>query len=413
MRKIAVREVYVGRQPIVDRELTVLGYELLFRHGPHALRAATDDDRATGRIIVNTFAELGLQRLVGSRLGFINVTRPFLVGTLPLPFAPTDVVLEILETVVIDDDLLDGVRRLRAGGYRLALDDFRADDAERVRRLLPLVDYVKVDVLDQSPSAIARSVEYCRKCSGARPPALIAERVESLPVMRDCVNLGFSYFQGYLLGRPATVSSPTLSPATVTCMELLNRLAKPDITYDELEEIVRMDVGLSYRVLRAVNSAAAGLVRPISSVREALVLLGHRQLRAWVLLMVLADASDIVEEQLSVAMTRARMCELLTAYLPGANPDAAFLTGLLSSLDFLLGVPMTEVVARLPLDDTIARALVDGEGPLGEIVRIAKAYEVADLETLALCPVDLADLAPAYLNALAWSMATVGEAVTA
>jgi len=404
-----VQEVYVGRQPIFDRSLSVLGYELLFRHGPDVGFASSAGDRATGRVIVNTFAELGLDRLVGNRCAFINLTRPFLVGTLPLPFSPSDVVLEILETISVDDDLLAGLQRLVAAGYLLAIDDFRADDIARTSRLLPFVTYVKVDVLSQTDEQLAACVEQCRPYR----VHLIAERVEEHETMRHCVDLGFQYFQGYLLGRPAVVSSPGLAPTTVACMELLNRLSKPNVTFDELVEIVRVDLGLSYRLLRAVNSAAAGLVRPISSVREALVMLGHRQLRAWILLMVVADASDVVEEQLTAAMTRARMCELLSAYLPTVRSDTAFFAGLLSSLDFLLNMPMREVVERLPLEDSIAQALVDRAGPLGELLNTVTAYEVADLDALGASPIELSDLAPAYLNAIAWSMSVTAEAVSA
>ena len=404
-----MREVYVGRQPIFDRSLSVLGYELLFRHGPDAAFANSAGDRATGRVIVNTFAELGLDRLVGNRCAFVNLTRPFLVGTLPLPFAPSDVVLEILETISVDDDLLAGLERLTAAGYLLAIDDFVADDEERTRKLLPFVTYVKVDVLGQTDEQLVRCVEQCRPYN----VHLIAERVEEHDTMRHCVDLGFQYFQGYLLGRPAVVSSPGLAPTTVACMELLNRLSKPDVTFDELVEIVRIDLGLSYRLLRAVNSAAAGLVRPISSVREALVMLGHRQLRAWVLLMVVADASDVVEEQLTAAMTRARMCELLSIYEPSVRADTAFFAGLLSSLDFLLNMPMREVVERLPLEAGIARALVDRDGPLGGLIETVAAYEVADLEALSASSIELSDLAPAYLNAIAWSMSVTAEAISA
>jgi EAL and modified HD-GYP domain-containing signal transduction protein len=404
-----VPEVYVGRQPIFDAARSVLGYELLFRHGPDAAYAQSAGDRATGKVIVNTFAELGLERLVGNRLAFINLTRPFLVGTLPLPFAPSDVVCEVLETITVDDDLLAGLRRLVDAGYRLAIDDFVADDEERTSRLLPYVSYVKVDVLGQTDEELADCVAQCRR----HKVALVAERVEDHDTMARCLDLGFEYFQGYLLGRPAVVSSPGLAPSTVACMELLNRLSKPDVTFDELVEIVRVDLGLSYRLLRAVNSAAVGLVRPISSVREALVLLGQRQLRAWVLLMVVADASDVVEEQLTSAMTRARMCELLTTHFPTLRADTAFFGGLLSTLDYLLNMPMSEVVQRLPLEETIIRALVDREGDLGQLLNTVTAYEVADLDALTASPIELSNLAPAYLNAIAWSMSLTAEAMSA
>jgi c-di-GMP-related signal transduction protein len=404
-----VREIYVGRQPILDKSLSVLGYELLFRHSATATEAIANGDRATGRVIVNTFAEFGLDRLVGTKLAFVNMTRPFLVGTLPLPLEPGEVVLEILETISVDDDLLAGLARLEAAGYIFAIDDYRADDLERTVQLMPFATYVKVDVLGQTDAELVSCVEQCRPFAAH----LIAERVEDRDTMARCVELGFEYFQGYLLGRAAVISSPSLAPTSVACMELLTRLARPDVEYEDLEEIVRLDVGLSYRLLRAVNAAANGLVRPISSVREALVLLGRRQLRSWVLLMVLADASDGIEEQLSSAMTRARMCELLAPQLPDLPDDTAFLTGLLSTLDFLLNMPMSEVVQRLPLELEVRQALVNRAGPLGQLLDTVAAYEVADLEKLGSSPIDLSKLAPAYLSAVGWSMTTVGSAMSA
>jgi c-di-GMP-related signal transduction protein len=405
--KDLVQEVYVGRQPILDKSLAVFGYELLFRHGPTAAYAGEDGDRATSRVIVNTFAEFGLESLVGSTLAFVNLTRHFIVGALPLPFGPEHVVLEILETTMVDDEVLAGLHTLIASGYKLAIDDYRADDYARTKLLLPLADYVKVDILDQDDDELAACVEQCRP----HPARLIAERVETRETMDRCLQLGFDLFQGYLLGRPTVLSTPSLSPSSIACMELLTRLTKPGVRFSDLEEIVRLDVALSYRVLRAVNAAAPGLVRPIASVREALVLLGHRQLRAWVLLSVLADANEVVEEQLIAAMTRARMCELLAPRVPGLNVDSTFLAGLLSTLDFLLGLPMTEVVKRLPLDESIRLALVDHAGSLGRLLDTVSAYEAADLEALSTSSIDFADLASAYLTAVGWSIDMVKTAV--
>lgn len=397
------RQVFVGRQPILDRNLGVLGYELLFRDDPSADSARAQGDRATSRVIVNTFAEFGLDRLVGDKLAFVNMTRPFLVGTLPLPFRAGEVVLEVIDGVDADDDLVAGVRRLVDSGYAIAVD-------ENAARLLPLATYAKIDVLNREPRDVSDGVAAvlaAPRDAGLGPIRLVAERVESRPVMAECESLGFHYFQGYLLARPSVVSSPALTPSTITCMELLNRLTEPGITFEALEEVVRMDVGLSYRVLRAVNSAASGLVRPVSSVRDALVMLGVKQLRSWVLLMVLADATEGEDEQLAMALTRARMCELLVPHFPGAPRESAFLVGLLSSLEFLLGTPMTEVVDRLPLESDVVGALLHREGPLGSMLDVVVAYEMADLEAIAASPVDLGLLSPAYLDAVGWSRATV------
>jgi EAL and modified HD-GYP domain-containing signal transduction protein len=403
----AASRVYVGRQPIVDATQQVLGYELLFRDGPTRNEARSNGDLATTQVIVNTFIEFGLERLVGDKLAFVNVTRPFLVGTLPLPFQPNEAVLEVLEDVVFDESLQKGVRRLVDAGYRIALDDFVPGGP--TTQLLPLATYVKLDVLALQPHELWRVIDSCQK----HDVSLIAERVETKDMLTTCIDLGFDYFQGYLLARPSIEDASSLSPSTTLCLQILSELTRPEITYTQLEEVVRLDVGLSYRLLRAVNAAAIGIPRAVSSLREALVLLGLRQLRAWILLMVLADAGEAEPEQLGRAMTRARMCEVLSSHMRDVKSETAFTVGLLSTLDFLLGVPIATVVDRLPLQDEVAEALVHRTGRLGQVLDLVEAYEKQDLMRLIDCPIDLSDLATAYLSATSWSLENCQQALAA
>ncbi len=400
-------EVYIGRQPIVDQRRAVHAYELLFRSDAEAFHAEESGDHATTQVIVNTFVEFGLDRLVHGRLAFVNLTRPFLVGTLPLPFPPTEAVLEVLEDVQADDALCSGVERLIDAGYRIALDDFVPDGP--TARLLPLASYVKLDVLGVDQAELARQVKHCRQFD----VKLIAERVETHEMFTACSTLGFDYFQGYFLATPIVERASTITPSTAICLELLGDLTQPNVSYETIEALVQVDIGLTYRILHAVNTAAVGWQRQVSSVREALVVLGMKQLRAWVLLMVLADAGNADPDQLSMAMTRARMCELLAAHVPGIGRDTAFTTGLLSTLDFLLGVPIDEVVRRLPLEATVTDALVRRGGVLGTMIDLAVAYEAADFERLKDSPVDLTDLARAYLSATDWSMRTCEDVLNA
>lgn len=390
--------VHVGRQPIFDRGLDVLGYELLFRAGEASPTASESGDLATTKVIVNTFTEFGLERLVGRRLAFVNVTRPFVVGTMPVPFTPDVAVLELLENIDADDEALAGVRRLREQGYRLALDDFLFEPA-RVP-FLPLVEYVKLDVAQVDHDVLSRRVERLK----GYDVKLVAERVETLEDMERAVALGFDFFQGYFLVRPDVVSAPTISPSHLTCLELLAKLAEPEIGVTDVESIVRVDLALNYRVLRAANAAASGLNRKVESIRDALVLLGLRQLRSWLLLMVLADAGTSNEEQLSSAMTRARTCEILSAEVPGAKPESAFVAGLLSSLESVLGLPMETLLERLPLSDEIAGALSGTDGPLGAVLGAVVAYENGDVAEVEGTGLALFDVSRAYLSAVGWSL---------
>lgn len=398
--------VHVGRQPIFDRALDVLGYELLFRADEEAVSASEGGDMATTRVIVNTFTEFGLETLVGRRLAFVNITRPFVVGTVPVPFVPEVAVLELLESVPADQDAVAGVEALRTQGYALALDDF-AFEAERTA-FLPLVDYVKLDMMGVEPGVLAERVLRCREL-GLKT---VAERVSSEAAMELATGLGFDYYQGYHLLRPEVVSAPSVSPSRLSALQLLARLSDPEVGLDEIESIVRVDLALNYRMLRAANAAASGAKRRIDSIHDALVLLGLRQLRSWLLLMTLADAGNANEEQLSTAMTRARTCELLAREVGTVKADAAFVAGLLSSLELVLGLPMDTLLERLPLTDELTAALTRHEGPLGQLVAAVLAYEAEDLAAVERSGMALFDVSRAYLAAVGWSLQTFESALS-
>ncbi len=392
--------VHVGRQPIYDRELNLHGYELLFRETADDDHATSKGDLATTKVIVHTFTEFGVSYLVGDRLAFVNLTRPFLVGDLPMPLPADSTVLEILETVTIDDRVIEGVIALRAQGYVFALDDFEAGSP--AERLLPYVQYVKVDITGRPEADVQRAVDRARAVGAL----VVAERVEHLEDMETCSRLGVDFLQGFLLARPDVVSSTALSPSQLTCLQLVSKIAEPSLDFDDLEHLVKTDVALTYRVLRAANSASSGVVRRVSSVRDALVLLGLRQLRSWLLLMLVGDVTSASEAELSVALTRARTCELLAPKVPGVSIDSAFIGGMLSSLGTLLGRPLAELTQQLPLDPELRDAIVDHEGPLGRLLDAVIAYDTGDLGRLDSGILDAFEMSRAYLSAVGWSLQT-------
>jgi c-di-GMP phosphodiesterase len=390
--------LYLARQPIFDADLTVRGYELLYRNAPGEERP--DADQMTSTVLVNALLEIGLDNVVGDRTAFINVTRNFLVNDEEVPLNPGRTVLEILEHVAPDDDVIAGCRRLRGEGFRLALDDFVYTEASA--RLLPIADIVKIDLLAMTEAEVGSLVLQCRQW----PVLLVAEKVETLSQLKLCRELGFDLFQGYLLSRPLTLQQRSVDPARLSVIKLLGLLIDPDVDLQAIERIVRMDVGLSYRVLRvAGNGAAHGMFRQVRTVREAVVMLGQRQLRRWVMLMLVADADDTPAEQLALAMSRARMGELITGMVPGLGPDVGFTVGLLSALDLLLDTPMAEAIASLPLDDETREALVDGTGRLGAVVACILGFETGKPPEGSVLNIDRDRLVKAYVEAVSWSMA--------
>lgn len=403
-----MRRVHVGRQPIYNRDRGVHGYELLFRAHEHAETAGlAPGDLATTQVIVNTFTEFGLDSLVADKLAFVNVTRPFVIGTMPIPFGPERAVLEILETIPADETVLRGCAGLVDQGYSLALDDF-GWEPERLS-LLPLCDYVKIDITGLDRTALRIAVERTKEAGALA----LAERVKDRADLEMCTELGYDLFQGHGLLRPEVVSAQSVTPSQLACLQLMSRLADPDISIVDVEDVVRTDLALNYRVLRAANAASSGLARRCDSIRDALVLLGLQRLRSWLLLMALADSGHPDEEQLSTAMTRARTCELLAADVAGVRPESAFVVGVLSGLDLVLGIPMEAVVDRLPISDELRVALMGHQGPLGQVLDAVLAYERGDDAAVAAAAFDAFALSRAYLSAVGWSLQVCESALSA
>jgi c-di-GMP-related signal transduction protein len=397
----ATRAIHVGRQPMYDRLGDVVGYELLFRGTAGATSASSRNAFATSQVIVTAFTEFGLDQLVGDRPCFVNLTREFLVGELPVPFDYGQTVLEVLESVPVDDRVYSGVKDLVERGYTIALDDFQWGAG--IARLLPLATYVKIDMLDADPDEIAATVRQVRDYPNLQ---LVAERLETEERLNLAFELGFDLFQGHILGRPHVISSRGLSPSRLRRLELLTTLTADDAELNVVVGLITADPALSFRVLRATNSAASGLSNKISSVRDAVVLLGLRRIREWVALMLVSDVCEASEEQLANTMIRARLCQTVAEHL-GLAGEAGFTVGLLSGVAELVGEPVAEIADRLPLTAEVTGALTSGSGRLGEVLATVRAYESVDLGRLGGAPIDSMQLAQAYLAALGWSTRAV------
>ena len=297
--------MFVARQPIYDRQLTVSGYELLFREDGVNRAVIGDDDAATSQVLLGAFTDIGLKELVGERPAFLNVSTRFVVEGYALPLPKDQLVLELLERAPVTPKLLAAIAGLRRDGYSVALDDFRLSDA--TRPLLALADIVKVDVLGVPRPSLPDIVAELRGCGGR----LLAEKVETYEDFEFCHELGFDLFQGYFFCRPKIVKGRAIPAGRLGTLRIVGRMNEPGVQLKELEDLISRDVGLSYRLLRYINSAFFGLRREITSVRQALVLLGLENIRRWATLLALAGVDDKPHELLVTALLRARMCEQL------------------------------------------------------------------------------------------------------
>ncbi|WP_033340336.1 EAL and HDOD domain-containing protein [Catenuloplanes japonicus] len=398
------QRVHVGRQPIFDARGVVVAYELLFRGSMEAVDASARDAYATSQVMINVFTEFGIAEVAGDRLCFINLTREFIIGKVPLPFGPENVVLEILETVDPDDEVVAGVTALVEAGYRIALDDYVHGSGHE--RLLPLASYLKLDMLDLDLARFAEVVEVSRAYPGMQ---IVAERLETQEHVALADSYGFELRQGYALSRPRVMTATSLSPSRLHRLQLVPAIGAADM--DRVLTIIVSDPALALRVLRASNSAAAGASHRVSSVRQAVVLLGLAQIRRWAMIMALGDAVEASDEQLTTALLRARFCESLAEGMH-ASPDAAFTAGLISGVAEVLGLTPGMLADRLPLSDDVLAALTHGTGALGDVLRTVDAFSRGDLDAVAPAA-HSTDLVRAYVDGWRWSVRMVTATRTA
>lgn len=397
----STKNTFIGRQPIYDRALNVYGYELLYRDNTVNAAQFTDGDLATSQVIVNTFMEMGLERLVGSRPAFVNVTHDFFVGQRPLPMSNEQVVFELLETAVVDEPLIAGVRALTARGYRIALDDF--EPTPETEPLLALASFVKLDVQALDGERLATLVPQLR----SHGVELIAEKVETRAEYEQCRALGFDYFQGYFFSRPDVLHTATPSTNRAVVLNLIGRLQDTETDVRELEKIIAHDVVLSYRMLRYINCATFGLRREIDSIQQAVMLLGLDAVRNWATLILASQLADNKPRELTtIALIRARMCNLLA---PARNIDGqqAFTVGLFSLLDAMLDTPMEELLDHVPLATPIKLALLTREGTLGALLDAVIMFEGGEWSQIPGGNDILVDYNSAYLAAIHWADDTV------
>jgi c-di-GMP phosphodiesterase len=398
-----MQDIFVGRQPIYDAKLDVIGYELLFRSGEANRAGQIDDVRATSQVIINSVVGIGLPKLVGDRLAFINLSRAFLDQAATLPLPASKIVFEVLETVVPDGDIDLTLSGLRERGFGLALDDYVHD--ERWQPLLPLVDFIKLDVLALPKDVLLNEVARLR----SKGVALLAEKVEDQAMFEQCRDLGFHYFQGYFLSRPEVVRGQRLQPNQLALLQLLAKLQDPLVEVGDLEGLIAQDVALSYELLKLVNSAQFALPKQVDSVRQAVLMLGVNAVRRYVSLLMLAGDRSRPPDLLTTALRRAHMAELLSAKLGRADPEVYFTIGLFSMLDIFMKAPLSDVLAPLALGDEVKAALLRQEGPYADVLSSVLAHEYGQFDDCRLPGLSADHFTSAYLDAGQWAEERVAE----
>ncbi len=365
-----IQHIRLARQPIVDRELNTIGYELLYRaQDADQTARISNSNQATASVVINALTEIGLDVLVGTHQAFINVPLKLLFNDVLKGIMARQLVLEILETVECNESTAEAMATLKQLGFRMALDDFPVDNIGQP--CVKSAHYVKLDVLSDGVEKIVKVVQRAHE-AGLK---VIAEKVEEWSDYEALKAAGVDYFQGHFFSRPEMIVRQTIRANKAHLLSMLILLQDENVTLDAIAEKINTDLGLTYRLLRLVNSAAIGMRRKVESVPDAVRMLGINTIRSMVYLSALTGVAGKPSALITTAMVRARFAELLSKKTGLGNPSSAFMVGLFSTLDAFYDQPIEQIVSELPLSDSISEALVSRKGVLGEILEYLVFYE--------------------------------------
>ncbi|RDI43130.1 EAL and HDOD domain-containing protein [Falsibacillus pallidus] len=375
-------EVFVARQPIFNSKEETIAYELLYRRNHQNEFPSINGDQATAEVLINSFLSIGIDKLSNGKPCFINFTQNLLMLKVPAYFRPREIVVEILEDVTPSKSILQICRELKSQGYQIALDDFILyENSEDHHELMRLADIIKVDFLNTSVEK-RTEIEALAKLLNVK---LLAEKVETMGEYHEAKKKGYSYFQGYFFSKPIILSSHDVPAYFHSYYSVIQNLSVSEPNIQIITNLIEQDVSLSYKLLRLINSPAYRPKQKISSIRQAIVLLGLIEIQKWIYVLAVREKNTLEnkmsEEIIRTCLTRAKMCELIAGNKKEEKKSSMyFLTGMFSMLDAILSMPMEHIVKELPLMDIISDALKGKENDLKDVLDLVIAVEKAEWE---------------------------------
>ncbi|MBL4937475.1 EAL domain-containing protein [Clostridium sp. YIM B02515] len=402
-------EVFVARQPILNTNKSVAYYELLFRENKENYYNEVDGDKATLDVITNSFTLIGMKNMTNGKRAFINFTEGLLLNETALLLPKDKVVIEILETVTPTARLVECCKKLKARGYQLALDDFvfKSDYEE----LIQLADYIKVDFLITKGEERKNIIKKVNNSN----IKFLAEKVETIEDFNEAVNLGYTYFQGYFFSKPTILSAKEMPTNNLCSFELLKFLKEDTFRVDDIENVIKKNVALSYKLLKYINSATLGLMAEVKSIKQALVLMGKKELMKWIALVTIRDFSDTNSEAvMDISIVRAKFGESIAEKINfKSRASEIFIMEMFSNIDVLLNQPMEQALVDLPLADDIKAALLGEENIFKFINDLIFYYENGDFRMLSECSrrlnISEKDISELYTQALEWATNIMNE----
>lgn len=399
------QEIFLARQPIIDSHLSVMGYEILFDDKNTDDHNDIDADTSSEGLL-NSLIDIGLKEIIGDSQAFIPISGEHVLGKRPIPTELEHVSMQILDGVVATDVLIKTIKELKHNKhYSVALSEFHYDDSKK--ELVELVDYVKLNISKLNDQVLEEQIRQLKNFD----VKIIADQIETQEDFERCKEMGCDYFQGFFLYTPRIIKGQRTPSSRLAILHLLNELQDPEISFDALEKLIEKDVALSYRILHYINSAFYNLSKPVETLKQATKMLGLKNIKIWVTIIAQSKFDDKPYELMITSLIRGKMCEIIAERL-NINHESVFIIGLFSTLDALLDKPMDEILDSLPMTDEVNNALLQHDGPLGQLLAWVIAYEKGQWDIVEKSDLGGQAWKTAYLDSIQWTR-EVGNALLA
>lgn len=363
-----LNQIYIGRQPIFNKNMRTYAYEILFRTSTTSNYAnVVDDNQATAQVMINLFSEFGLDNIVGNKKAFINFSEELLLKDIQSFLPKRKVVLEVLETAKPSSELISQLKELSKKGYSIALDDY--DFSDELSPFEDLVDIIKIDILAAGSKKLIANMPRLK----AKDKRLLAEKIETKQQYEFCKQLGFDFFQGYFFSKPKIIEGKALGANQATTLQFLSSVFDPDVEMAHLSKLVSQDVAMSQKLLKMANQLDG--IYPVKSILDVVNKLGLNRLQSWASVVALSNVSDKPPELLTTSLVRARFCELIGEKQRDIPKDTYFMVGLFSTLDAVMDQSMKELLKDLSFDTIVEDALVSSAGNLGKALIAVREIE--------------------------------------
>lgn len=400
-------DVFLARQPILDRLNKIFGYEILFRgNGKDNKYNSIDEDEATINVIQNTMIHIGIDKIVGSKKAFINFTNNILKEDFLSLIPSKNIVIEILENILPTKEIIDNCKKLKEDGFIIALDDFVFD--ETYIELIRLADIIKIDFTITEGINRKYVIQKLKKIN--KNLKFLAEKVETLEEFNEAEEMGYSYFQGYYFSKPQIIKSKKIPENKMLYLNVIKELNSKEFSFENFEELIKKDISLAYKLLKLANSAKYAFRNDIKSIRHAIALIGEKEIKKWLYFVCIKPmCNDRLEAVMMESLFRAKFSELLIKRTKlKEHSFNVYITGIMSLMDVILQRSLNDILEEIMLPKEVKMALKREEvNYCSKILDIAVAYEKSEWEkSISMAEyyfgIEKKEMVDAYTEAIQW-----------